>query len=95
MRKYSMARGTTANIVQGVVIRIAKRTETVFKDDYQPLMRSLHTLSTEIKRLWSADGTVESTVDRSLENRFKIRPSGVVSKNDMGERMTRCSIVLW
>lgn len=38
-------------------------------------------------------GIVTSTMSMSLENLFKIRPKGVVSKNDIGERRMRESMV--
>ena len=40
-------------------------------------------------------GMTSSIMWMSLENRFKIRPRGVVSKNDIGDRRTFLSILLW
>ena len=37
-------------------------------------------------------GMVSSTVYMSFANRFKMRPSGVVSKNDIGEYKTVASM---
>ena len=39
-------------------------------------------------------GMTPSIVYMSLENRFKIRPRGVVSKNDIGDRRMFLSILL-
>lgn len=40
-------------------------------------------------------GMTSSTMYVSLENRFRILPRGVVSKNDMGERRMFLSMELW
>ena len=42
----------------------------------------------------SASGMLKSIMLTSCENRFKMRPIGVVSKNDMGALSTAFSIVL-
>ena len=38
------------------------------------------------KKLWAAVRMVSSMVNVSSENRLRIRPSGVVSKNDIGQQ---------
>ena len=40
-------------------------------------------------------GIVSSMVYTSFENRFRMRPRGVVSKNDMGDLMMLSNIELW
>lgn len=40
-------------------------------------------------------GMVSSMILMSLENRFSMRPMGVVSKKDMGDRRMLSSMLLW
>ena len=70
---------TTAKI--GVAMRMTIMVET--------------TLNTVIMNPRSERGIVSSMVYTSFENRFSTRPSGVVSKKDMGECMILSSIELW
>ena len=42
------------------------------------------TVNPEVKTWMTIEGRVSSTVSKSRENLLRIRPTGVVSKNDMG-----------
>ena len=46
------------------------------------------------RKLLSDWGMISSIVSMSLEKRLRIRPSGVVSKKDMGERKMQDSMPL-
>ena len=53
------------------------------------------TVNTVMMNPRSDRGIVSSMVYTSFENRLSIRPRGVVSKNDIGERMMLSSMELW
>ena len=81
MKKQRNPRGmiTTRNI--GVAITMTMIVET--------------TVNTVLINILMFHGIVSSMVQISLEKRFKMRPSGVVSKNDIGERRILDIMELW
>ena len=81
IKAYTKPRGMITAAKIGVAIRITMIVDT--------------TVKTVMMNPRSDRGIVSSMVYTSLEKRFRIRPSGVVSKNDIGDRIMLSIIALW